>query len=102
MKRFLMRLGASILRPVMAEVVRDEVEQLIATKLLLDESYQKACEFRVPKQDAHRQCVRLAGLAMRHGLILPLLQLAQHLLLELNPVDSTGAGRVEKCLEQEP
>ena len=95
------RLAARLLAPVVVEIVRAEAQELVATKLLLDEGYQQAFQLRVRSNGTHRQCVRVARLAPRDGLILPLAELAQHLCLELVPVDATGRERGEERLEEQ-
>jgi|ERR1700683_3800393 hypothetical protein len=101
-KKWLIRVASVALRPIVAEMLREESDYLVRWAVLLEQSHEKVFKFRIDRDGSFRQRVHLLGLAPRDGVLAPLLHVFEHLLLESFPWNPKRVETFEECLENQP
>jgi hypothetical protein len=101
-RRIVHRRIVRALRPVLAEIIREEADDLVQWAMLLEKSHEKVFGLRIDNDGSLRQRINLLGLAPRDGLLAPLLNVVEHLLLESIPFDTNIVETTEEGLKQQP
>jgi hypothetical protein len=83
-------------------MVREESKELVRWAMLLEQSHEKVFHFRIDRNNTLRERIHLLGLTRRNGVVEPLLQVFEHLLLESFAWEPRSVEALKERLENQP